>query len=198
MREPSFVVIISGPSGVGKTTICRKLIDEGSGLVYSVSTTTRPRRPGEIDGINYNYVSEEEFDRIAGQGGFVEWAVVHGHRYGTPAGFIERSLGEGRIVLLEVDVQGGEKLSELYPNGVSVFLLPPSFEVLIERLKGRGTEKEDVMARRVDRAREELAHVDQYGYRVVNDRLENALERLKAIISAERCRVSRWVSPGGF
>jgi guanylate kinase len=141
---------------------------------------------------------EDEFDRIAAEGGFVEWAEVHGHKYGTPAGFIERSLEKGEIVLLEVDVQGGEKLSEFYPDGVSVFLIPPSFEVLIERLKGRGTEDEAVMKRRVERAREELARVDKYDYRVVNDKLETAIQQLMAIISAEKCRVLRWSSPGGF
>jgi guanylate kinase len=198
MREPSFVLILSGPSGVGKTTICERLLEEGDGIVYSISTTTRPKRPGEVDGVNYTFVSDDEFDRIESEGGFVEWARVHGHRYGTPAGFIEESLRDGRVVLLEVDVQGGEKLSRIYPNGVSVFLLPPSFEVLKERLKGRGTEGESVMVKRVERAREELARVDKYGYRVVNDDLEKAVERVKAIVSAEKCRVPRWSSPEGF
>jgi guanylate kinase len=198
MREPSFVLILSGPSGVGKTTICKRLLDEDDGIVYSISTTTRPKRSGEVDGVNYTFVSDEEFDRIEREGGFVEWARVHGHRYGTPAGFIEESLKDGRVVLLEVDVQGGERLSEIYPKGVSVFLLPPSFEALKERLKGRGTEDESVIARRVERAREELARVDRYGYRVVNDDLENAVERIEAIISAEKCRVPRWSSPEGF
>jgi guanylate kinase len=198
MREPSFVVILSGPSGVGKTTICDRLLAESNGIVYSVSTTTRPIRSGEVDGANYNFVSEEEFDRVAGEGGFVEWAVVHGHRYGTPAGFIEKSLKAGKIVLLEVDVQGGEKLSGLYPSGVSVFLIPPSFEALAERLRGRGTEDEAVMSGRIERAREEMGHVDKYGYRVVNDEVDNAVEKIKAIISAEKCRVPRWSSPEGF
>jgi guanylate kinase len=198
MREPSFVLVLSGPSGVGKTTVCKRLLDADAGLAYSVSTTTRPRRPGEVEGVNYNFVSEEEFERLEGEGSFVEWAVVHGHKYGTPSGFIERSLRDGRIVLLEVDVQGGERLSELYRDGVSVFLIPPSFEVLAQRLRGRGTEDEAALAKRVERAREEMARVDVYGYRVVNDEVEKAVERVRAIISAERCRVARWSSPVGF
>jgi len=181
---------------VGKSTFCARLLESDPRVVYSVSTTTRPKRPGETEGVDYNFVSEEEFDRIVAAGGFVEWAVVHGHRYGTPAGFIEESLRKGNVVLLEVDVQGGEKLKDLYPDGVAVFLLPPSFESLAERLRGRGTDDEEAIARRIERAREELGHVENYDYRVVNDDLETGVEKLKAIVSAERCRVSRWRGVG--
>ena len=161
-------------------------------LVYSVSTTTRLRRPDEVDGVDYNFVRDDEFDRLVKENRFLEWAVVHGHRYGTPSAFVEESLRQGNVVLLEVDVRGGEKVMKLYPDHLSVFLLPPSFEVLEERLRGRGTEAEEEMAKRLDRAREEMAHLDRYTYRVINDSLEEAVEKLKAIVSAERCRVSRW------
>lgn len=166
-------------------------------LVFGVSTTTRPRRPGEVDGEDYYFVNDDDFDRMIREDLFLEWAHVHGHRYGTTAGSVERFLGDGRVVLLEVDVQGGEKLMKLYPDGVSVFLLPPGFEVLAERLRGRGTEAEDEVARRLERAREEMSHLDRYTYRVVNDDLEEAVEKLKTIVSAERCRVSRWPALSG-
>ena len=166
-------------------------------LVFGVSTTTRPRRPGEVNGVHYDFVSDDEFDRIVEEDGFLEWAHVHDHRYGTRSGFVEEALGNGRVVLLEVDVQGGEKLMKLFPDGVSVFLLPPSFEVLAERLRGRGTEAEQEVARRLQRAREEMRHLDRYTYRVVNDNLEEAVEKIKMIVSAEKCRVSRWPATSG-
>jgi len=197
MREPSFLLILSGPSGVGKSTFCGRILKEDPNVVYSVSTTTRPPRPGEVDGVDYHFVSDEEFERIAASGGFVEWAYVHGHRYGTPSGFIEKSLKEGKVVLAEVDVQGGEKLKRLYPDGVSVFLVPPSFEVLAERLKGRATDDEHAIRRRIRRAREEMEHVVNYDYRIVNDDLDTAVGKLRSIVEAERCRVSRVVGRGG-
>jgi len=164
---------------------------------FVVSVTTRPRRPGEADGVDYEFVGEEEFDRLVGDGGFLEWALVHGHRYGTPSGPVEGSLRAGKVVLLEVDVQGGERLMDLYPDGVSVFLLPPGFDVLAERLRGRGTEPEGEVRRRLERAREEMTHAGRYSYVVVNDKVDEAVDKLRSIVVAERCRVSRRAAPGG-
>ena len=166
-------------------------------MAFAVSVTTRPQRPGETAGVDYDFVGEEEFDRLVGAGGFLEWALVHGHRYGTPSGPVGESLRAGKIVLLEVDVQGGERLMGLYPDGVSVFLLPPSFDVLAERLRGRGTEPEREVRRRLERAREEMTHADGYSYVVVNDKVEEAVDKLRSIIVAERCRVSRRAAPDG-
>jgi guanylate kinase len=149
-----------------------------------------------VEGSDYDFVCDEEFDRIVEEDGFLEWAHVHGHRYGTRSGPVEEALGNGKVVLLEVDVQGGEKLMKLFPDGVSVFLTPPSFEVLAQRLRGRRTEPEEEVARRLERAREEMRHLDKYTYRVVNDKLEETVEKLRAIVSAEKCRVSRWGALG--
>jgi guanylate kinase len=193
MREPSFVVVLSGPAGVGKSTCWRRLSGLMPEIEYSISTTTRPMRDGERDGVSYRFVSEAEFDRLVEADAFLEWAHVHGYRYGTPAEFVRRSLDAGRIVFLEVDVQGGEKLLDAFPDGVYIFLLPPRFEVLEERLRGRGTEDEDAISRRLKRARDEmaLANVDRYCYQVVNDDLDAAVDKLRSIIVAESCRLSR-------
>ncbi len=162
-------------------------------IVYSISVTTRPKREGEEEGVSYNFASDEEFDRLLRSGAFLEWAEVHGFRYGTPAGFVERTLAEGKTVFMEVDVQGGEKLMDVYPDGVFVFLLPPRFEILEQRLRKRGTEDEAEISRRLRTARDELAqaNVDRYSYRVVNDDIDDAVDRLRSIIIAERCRQSR-------
>ena len=190
MRDPSFIVVLSGPAGVGKSSCWGKLRELMPELVYSVSTTTRPIREGEREGMDYNFVSDEEFGGMVAGGAFVEWAEVHGHRYGTPAAFLEEALQEGKTVFLEVDVQGGERLLDVYPEGVYVFLLPPRFEVLEERLRKRGTEDDSAVLSRLQRAKDEMAHanLDRYTYEVVNDDLDDAVEKLRCIIVAERCR----------
>ncbi len=194
MREPSFVVVLSGPAGVGKSTCWHRLSERMPELEYSISVTTRPVREGEREGVSYRFVSDAEFDRLVEAGAFLEWAEVHGYRYGTPADFVDRSLAAGKIVFLEVDVQGGEKLLDAFPDGVYIFLLPPRFEVLEERLRGRATEDERAIERRLKRARDEmqLAKVDRYSYQVVNDDLDLAVDKLRSIIVAEKCRLSRW------
>jgi guanylate kinase len=197
MNEPSFILVLSGPAGVGKTTVCERLIGQVPDVVYSVSATTRPPRPDEVDGVDYLFVGDHEFDRTIRESGFLEWAEVHGYRYGTPSGLVKKSLNDGKVVLMDVDVQGGESLMRLYPDGVSIFLLPPSFEVLADRLRGRATETQQEVEKRLARAREEMARLERYTYRVVNDELEEAVEKLKMIVSAERCRVSRWLAMGG-
>lgn len=190
------LVLISGPSGAGKTTFVRALLQAGEDLEFSVSTTTRPARPGETDGVQYSFVDDEAFDRLIAAGAFVEWARVHQHRYGTRRDQIERMLREGRTPLLDLDVQGGLSVIEQFgPQVVSVFVFPPSWEVLEERLRGRGTEGEGAFRTRLQNARWEVSFAEKYEYYIVNDDLEEALGRMRAILTAERSRRVRFGPP---
>ncbi len=187
----SLILVVSAPSGAGKTTLCRRLLEETE-LVFSVSHTTRPPRPGEVHGQDYYFVDRKTFEDLIARGGFLEWAEVHGHLYGTSKAEIERLQAQGRDILLDIDVQGASQVrSRLGSEAVFVFILPPSLEELERRLRARGTEKEEVLQRRLTRAREELAFAPWFDYVVVNDRLEEALEDLLAIIRAERKRPFR-------
>lgn len=174
--------MISGPSGVGKGTVVRRLLEARSPLVFSVSCTTRDPRPGEVDGAQYRFVSEEEFDRLVAGGAFLEWARVFGERYGTLAADVERALGEGRDMLLEVDVQGARSVRERVPEAVLVFLQPPSEEELARRLAARGTEAGDDLARRLAEARREMAQATWFDHVVVNDDVGRAADAVLAII----------------
>lgn len=190
------LVVISGPSGAGKSTFVQALLASEPRLAYSVSTTTRPPRRGERNGAQYHFVSEAEFDRLVSAGAFVEWAVVHGHRYGTRRDHLDAMLAAGQIPLLDIDVQGGMRVSELYGTEVvSVFIFPPSWEVLESRLRARGTDGEAVISRRLANARTEIAFADRYDYFVVNDDLEAAVGRVRAIVTAEQCRRIRFLGP---
>lgn len=192
--SPGLLVVISGPSGVGKGAVREALAASMPDLVYAVSATTREPRPGEVDGVHYHFLSEEEFRRRVDRGEFVEWANVYGHLYGTPGEPVYRLLREGRTVIMEKDVQGARTLRGVFPDGVFVFLLPPSVEELWRRQEGRATETEEVLAVRRQAAAAELAEVEWYDYAVVNDDLERAVAAVRAIITAERCRVRRVLS----
>jgi len=185
------LVVLSGPSGVGKGRVREELAARMPDLVYAVSATTRPPRPGEVDGVHYYFLSEEEFQRRLRDGEFVEWARVYGHLYGTPGEPVRRLLGEGRTVIMEKDVQGARTLRRVFPEAVFVFLLPPSVEELWRRQEGRATETEESLAVRRRAVAVELAEVKWYDYAVVNDDLEQAVSTVRAIITAERCRVRR-------
>ena len=185
------MVVISGPSGVGKSSFVHQLLDAGLNLEYSVSATTRPRRPHETDGRDYLFLTREEFRRRVDAGEFVEWAEVHGEQYGTLKSEIERRLAEGRNVLLDIDVQGGTAVRKVYPDGVFIFVLPPSMASLEERLRGRGTDPDERIRLRLENARREIELGKAYDYAVVNDDLDLALNRVVAIITAEECRVRR-------
>ena len=185
------MVVISGPSGVGKSSFVHQLLDAGLNLEYSVSATTRPRRPHERDGRDYLFLTREEFRRRVDAGEFVEWAEVHGEQYGTLKSEIERRLAEGRNVLLDIDVQGGTAVRKVYPDGVFIFVLPPSMASLEERLRGRGTDPDERIRLRLENARREIELGKAYDYAVVNDDLDSALHRVAAIITAEGCRVRR-------
>jgi len=178
--------VISGPSGVGKGTLVRALLEIRPDLVYSISCTTRPRRRGETDGVDYRFVDPATFDRLVQEGAFLEFAEVFGHRYGTPAGPIVVALADGRDVILEIDVQGARSVRRAVPDAVLVFLVPPSEEELLRRLRGRRTEGEEQLARRLERAREELGDRSWFDHEVVNDEVERAAAQVAAIIDETR------------
>lgn len=185
------LVVLSGPSGVGKGTVCSFLRSEFPKLNYSISATTRKCRPGEIDGVNYYFLSREEFLARREIGEFLEWAEVYGNFYGTPRSAVEKSLSEGKDVILEIDIQGALKVKEIFPEGVFIFLLPPSKEELERRIKGRAADSAETIRRRLACVDEELASIASYQYVVVNSRIEEAAAQIMAIITAEKCRVSR-------
>lgn len=186
-----FPLVLSSPSGGGKTTIARLLLDRRSDVGYSVSCTTRPPRPGEQDGRDYHFVAEDEFVRRQARGDFAESAEVHGNLYGTLRSEVDRVLGSGRHVVMDIDVQGARQFVKAYPESVLVFLLPPSADVLIQRLTKRNTDHIDHVQRRLMEARNELSAVRDYPYVVVNDALESAYTEVSAIIDAETVRHAR-------
>ncbi len=188
--------VISSPSGGGKGTLIRRLLDTVPGISYSVSWTTRDARPTEVDGLNYHFVNEEEFERMRDRGGFLEWAVVHGHLYGTARSVVEQELNEGHDIVLEIDVQGAEAVRAAFESVVSIFILPPSFEVLRARLGARMTERREELELRLSNARGEVEQYRHFDYVVLNDELERAAAQLSGIVLAERARRERqeWVA----
>lgn len=190
-----FLVVLSGPSGVGKTVLCRHLLERDPSLVLSISATTRPLRGQEQNGVDYYFWSEPEFRSAIDRGHFLETAVVHGHLYGTPRAPLEAELEHGRFPLLDVDVQGGRSVKALVPEAVLILVAPPSAAALEHRLRGRKTDAESVIQERLAAASRELAEWERYDYVVVNDVLEDAVAACRAIIAAERLRTSRRVAP---
>jgi len=186
-----FLLVVSGPSGAGKGTLVERLVTARPDCVFSISSTTRPKRNSEQDGVQYEFVTREEFDRRRSANHFLEWAEVHGHLYGTPVKFVNENVKAGRIVVLDVDVQGGASVRRARPDAVSVFIYPPSIDALRQRLLKRGTDAADVVETRLGNAPGELEQYREYQYLVMNDDLEQAISRLVAIVDAERARVAR-------
>lgn len=180
-----FPIILSAPSGGGKTTIARELLTRRTDLGYSVSCTTRSPRVGEVDGRDYYFLSRSEFERRRDAGEFAESAEVHGNLYGTLRSEVARVLGAGKHVVMDIDVQGAQQFTRAFPQSVTIFVLPPSADVLLERLRRRRTESRQELARRLQSALQELQAVDQYQYVVVNDDLEGAVRRISSIVDAE-------------
>lgn len=180
--------VIAGPSGVGKGSIVRELVARDPALSLSVSVTTRPPRPGEVDGVDYFFVDEDAFDRMVEAGELLEWAEIVGHRSGTPRGFVEDRLAEGRDVILEIDVVGASQVRERVPGSVLIFIEPPSLEELERRLRGRGTETDEAIRMRLETAAWELEQRSWFDHVVVNDDLERATEQVAAIIEASGSR----------
>ena len=186
-----FPIVLSAPSGAGKTTVAARIFQRYPDLAFAVSMTTRPRRGGETDGSDYRFVDTVAFARARDGGELAEWAVVHGHLYGTPRSEIDRALAGGRNVLLDVDVQGGKSLTREYPDAVSIFLLPPSYDAMAARLRGRGTEDRGAIDGRLAEALRELRSVEQYGYVIVNHEVERTVDTFAHIIESEACRRER-------
>ena len=180
------LLVISGPSGTGKGTLIERLMKEDPTLVFSVSATTRAPRPGEIDGVHYHFVTNEQYDRLVAENAFVEYANVHGNRYGTLRSEVYERLERGENVVLDIDVQGALNVIASEKEKVSIFILPPSMKVLRERLTGRGTETEEAVERRLHNAVWEISQKDKYQYKVINDDLDTCLRTLQAIIEAEK------------
>ena len=182
------VLVISAPSGSGKSTLVKKLMASVKGLVFSVSYTTRPKRPGEQHGREYFFVSPRAFNRMVAAGGFVEWADVHGQLYGTSRGQIRKVRAAGKDVLLDIDVQGHRQVRRKMSDAVSIFLLPPSYRELERRLRKRHSDAPEDIRKRLRNAQEEIRHWREYDYLIVNDRLPSALYRLRAVVEAARAR----------
>jgi len=191
VQKKGMLVVISGPAGVGKGTLCRALLTQSTDLEYSVSVTTRPSRPGETDGKEYYFRSKEEFLKMIEDGELLEWAEFLGNFYGTPRFHVQAMLNQGKTIILEIDIQGAKQVKSQCSEGVFIFIVPPSFTVLSERLRGRGTESEEVIQNRLARAVEELENVKDYDYIIENNDIDVAVERLKSIIVAENSSTKR-------
>lgn len=185
------LIALSGPSGVGKGTVCAALRKRSTNLVYSVSATTRQPRQGEVDGVHYFFKDRPEFLNMIDQNALLEWATYMGNYYGTPRQFVQETLDSGQDVILEIEVQGALQIKEKFPEGVFIFLTPPSLPELKQRISGRGTETDESIFGRMTVAEQELALIHEYDYAVMNDKVESACDRILSIVQAEHCRVDR-------
>ncbi|NLM36937.1 MAG: guanylate kinase [Firmicutes bacterium] len=183
--------VLSGPSGVGKNTVLKEVLAKRPDLTYSISATTRPPRGQEVDGVNYFFLTEEQFLAERAKNGFLEWAEIYGHYYGTPKKQVVALLQKGQHVILDVDIQGAAQIRQNYANAVLIYLHPPSLAELIRRLQERNTEDEEAIRKRLAYLETELAAVEFYDYVVVNDRLDEACMRVESIINAEEVRGAR-------
>ncbi len=192
MRQKGLLIVISGPSGCGKGTICKELRARHPEIKVSVSTTTREIRAGEVEGRDYRYISKEEFERQVQEGEFLEYARIYsGNYYGTPKKYVKETLMAGDDLILEIDIQGALQVKEKFEEGVFIFLVPPSMEELHRRLVQRGRETPELIMERFKSAYEEMNFINRYNYVVTNDKVDEAIKKIEAIIAAEKCRVVR-------
>lgn len=186
------LIIISGPSGTGKGTICSELLKQNQDIYSSISVTSRSKRGEEQDGREYNFVTKEKFEKMIHNNELLEYAIVHGGEYyGTPKDKVEKNLNEGKDVLLEIDIQGALKVKDKFPEGIFIFIMPPTMKELVKRLINRHTESKEKILERFKNAYKEINEIKKYNYVVVNDDLEEAVKKVEAIIISEKCRVDR-------
>jgi guanylate kinase len=190
MNQSGLLIVISGPSGAGKGTICKALLERND-FWLSVSATTRAPRNGESEGTNYYFMTKDEFLKKVDEGDFLEFAEVYGNFYGTPKSRVFNTLEKGNDVILEIDIQGALKVKENYPEGIFIFILPPSMEELKNRIINRGSETPETLMTRFKSAYKEINYVSKYNYAVVNDTVDEAVEKIESILTAEKCRVDR-------
>ena len=199
IRRRGLLLVLSSPSGAGKTTITRRLLDRDPLLTLSISVTTRPKRPGEVDGADYYFVTPAEFERMMRGGELLESALVFGHSYGTPKKPVEEALRHGRDVVFDIDWQGTQQLAQNAPDDlVSIFVLPPSIEELAQRLRSRAQDSDDVVASRMAKASDEMSHWAEYKYIIVNRDLDESLRDVQSILAAERLKRSRRIGLADF
>lgn len=191
-QRRGMLLVISGPSGTGKGTLCERLLRSDPSIMFSVSATTRKPREGEVDGVHYHFMDDAQFDQLLAEDAFLEHATVHGHRYGTLKSQVETTIEAGRNVLLDIDPQGALSVMDKMPETVSVFILPPSYSALRERLRTRNTDDPDEILKRLSNAYGEVRLLKHYKYALVNDQLDPAFQRLSAIILAEKHRTIRY------
>ncbi len=186
------LIVLSGPSGTGKGTVCKALLNKRKDISLSVSCTTRAPRPGEIDGVSYFFKTHDEFENLIKQDEFLEYADVFSNYYGTPKSFVDAAIDQGKDVLLEIDVQGALKVKSAYPQGVYIFLVPPSMEELENRIRSRGTETKEQIEARLGKASAEMKLMREYDYRIVNKNVDDVVCRIEAIMTAEKLKVTRY------
>ncbi|NQD64801.1 guanylate kinase [Bacillus haikouensis] len=189
MNEKGLLIVLSGPSGVGKGTVRKAIFSqEDTKFEYSISMTTRKPRDGEVDGVDYFFKSREEFEELIGQGKLLEYAEFVGNYYGTPVDYVRETINKGKDVFLEIEVQGAQQVRDKFPEGLFIFLAPPSLSELQNRLVTRGTETDEVIQGRLNTARKEIEMMNLYDYIVENDKIENAVEKINSIVQAEHCK----------
>lgn len=191
MSQTGLIIVVSAPSGAGKSTILSAAGEKNSTMRFSVSATTRPPRQGERDGMDYHFKSKEDFEEMISNNRLIEWDEYCGNYYGTPREFIENSIREGFDVVLDITVKGALAMKEQYPESVLIFIVPPSFEELRRRIESRGTESPEMISKRLEQAKQELSFADKYDYIIVNDGLDKAVESLECVICAEKMKLNR-------